>query len=162
EAFRSGAALADDLPLGGGLRERLRDGIDRAERGKTAQQLHRLCEQLRPLYGVNGLPADQARAGAEHCRAFWEKRRVLAAGLGPEGEQFRADLLDVAILWTDLSVRLAPAGERTAARQRALEILDQAEALFGPSRVLYRERAAHARALGRTELADAAARQQES
>src|SRR5262249_19079346 len=142
-------------PLAGGLRERLRDGIDRAERGTLAQGLHELCEQMRPLYGMDSLPADDARAVAEHCRAFWENRELIVGRLGrqatpEEEERVRADLLDLAILWTDLRVRLAPAAGRDAARREALLTLEQAEVLFGPSRVLQRERRAHALALGRS------------
>ena len=44
------------------------------------------------------------------------------------------------------------------AHRAALEILEEAEALFGPSHVLYRARQAHATALGLSSLADEAAR----
>ena len=44
------------------------------------------------------------------------------------------------------------------AHRAALEILEEAEALFGPSHVLYRARQAHATALGLSGLADEAAR----
>jgi tetratricopeptide (TPR) repeat protein len=73
--------------------------------------------------------------------------------------QTRTDLLDLAILWADLRVRLAAPAEKPAARHEALEVLAQAEALYGPSCVLYHERRTHALALGRTEVAEEAARQ---
>ena len=44
------------------------------------------------------------------------------------------------------------------AHRAALEILEEAEALFGPSHVLYRVRQAHATALGLSGLADEAGR----
>jgi serine/threonine protein kinase len=167
DTFRHGAALTDDLPLVGELRRQLRDGIDRAERGQTAEELHRLCERLRPLYGADVLPAEEAGAVADRCRELWEKREVIARRLGeqaPPGleQQTRADLLDLAILWANLRVRAAAPGEADPARREALETLAQAEALFGPSCVLYQERRAHALALGQTEVAEAAARQAEA
>jgi tetratricopeptide (TPR) repeat protein len=76
----------------------------------------------------------------------------------PEEAQARADLLDLAILGSSLRVRLAPPGQSRPAREQALETLDEAESLFGPSCVLCREREAHARALGRAGVAESAAR----
>jgi serine/threonine protein kinase len=164
EAFRHGAALTDDLPLGGELRRQLHDGIDRAERARAARDLHRLCEQIRPLYGADNLPATEAATVAEHCRELWEKRDVIARRLAEEGpagvgQQTKADLLDLAILWANLRVRAADPADTDSARREALETLAQAEALFGPSCVLYRERRAHLAALGLKDEAAEAARQ---
>jgi tetratricopeptide (TPR) repeat protein len=71
----------------------------------------------------------------------------------------RADLLDLAILGTHLSVRLAPPDEVNARRRHALQILDEAEAILGISCVLFRERNVHARVLGLTKIAETAAEQ---
>jgi serine/threonine protein kinase len=166
DSFRHGAALTDDLPWDGDVRRQLRDGIDRAERGRTAEELHRLCDHLRPLYGADVLPAE-AGAVAGHCRELWDRREEIARRLGEQappglGQQTRADLLDLAVLWANLRVRAAAPGETDAARREALETLAQAEALFGPSCVLYRERRAHALGLGRAEEAEEAARQAEA
>ncbi|HZY90154.1 MAG TPA: serine/threonine-protein kinase, partial [Gemmataceae bacterium] len=46
DAFRHGAALADDLPWGGGLAARLRGGLRRAERGLAAAELHAFSERV--------------------------------------------------------------------------------------------------------------------
>jgi serine/threonine protein kinase len=158
DAFRNGTALTCDLPFDGGLRRRLRGGIDQAERGRAAEELHLLCERVRPLYGADLLPAEQTQAVAESCRVLWQKREVIAQCLG--APQTQSDLLDLAILWTNLRVRQAPAAEARRVREEALEVLAQAEALFGPSCVLAHERQTHARALGQIELAEAAARQE--
>jgi tetratricopeptide (TPR) repeat protein len=64
------------------------------------------------------------------------------------GEQVRTDLLDAAILWSDLHVRLAAAGEFRRSHEEALEVLAQAEASFGPNCVLSAEKGEHQRALG--------------
>jgi serine/threonine protein kinase/tetratricopeptide (TPR) repeat protein len=157
EAFRSGAALTEDLPFVAELRDQLRRGAEQAERGQAAEELHRFCEQVRPLYGADFLTAEQARTVAEHCREFWQKREVLVP---PEGEpQIQNDLLDLAILWVNLRVRLAPPDEAPKVRQEALNVLAEAEALLGPSCVLYHERSAIAQALGLTKEAETAARQ---
>jgi tetratricopeptide (TPR) repeat protein len=74
------------------------------------------------------------------------------------GQQVRTDLLDLAILWTGLRVRLAAGHEVHAARREALEVLAEAEATFGPSCVLDHERQAHAAALGLADVAGAAGR----
>jgi serine/threonine protein kinase/tetratricopeptide (TPR) repeat protein len=164
DAFQSGAALAEDLPFAAGLRDRLRDGADRAEQGQLAGELHLLCERVRPLYGADVLSAGQARVVADQCRALWQKRDAIVGRLGRQPDpdleqQVRDDLLDLAVLWANLHVRLAPAGEAPVARREALDVLNQAEALVGPSCVLCQERRTLALALGLTEAAEAAARQ---
>jgi serine/threonine protein kinase/tetratricopeptide (TPR) repeat protein len=164
DAWKRGVALAEDLPLGGELTRQLQDRLRVAERAQAAHELHLFCEQARPLYIAAPLPESQARAVARHCRTFWQQREEILQRLRSPGgsaldRQVRADLFDVAILAANLRVRLAPPEEVAAARMEALEILDQAEALLGPSCVLCRERQVQARALGRTRVAKAAERQ---
>jgi tetratricopeptide (TPR) repeat protein len=86
------------------------------------------------------------------CRQFWEKHGLIQQRLEPQldsalTQQMQTDLLDLAILWTDLRVRHAGAQE-AAARREALEVLDQAEQWFGRNCVLNQERSTHAAALG--------------
>ena len=158
EAFRGGEALIGDLPFRGGLAQRLRTGRRRAERGQAAAELHRLVEHVRPLYGAEVVTPDQVRSAGAACRELWTRRDALARPgeqLPPElREQWRADLLDLGILTAHLAVRAAPPERAKGAREEALEILGQAEALLGPSAVLYHERATHARELGLLRLAD--------
>src|SRR5581483_10577872 len=69
--------------------------------------------------------------------------------------QLCADLRDLGLIGADLSARL---GEK-AGRRQALTILDEVEALFGPSRALYLQREALYRALGHdAEAAEAGRR----
>ncbi len=158
DAFQCGTALAEDLPLQGELMRKLDEGKRRAVLGQAAGQLHALCERLRPLYGIDNLNRDQATAVCAPCRELWQRRGDIANRLtdraSPELErQVQTDLLDLAILWADLRVRLASEVDVRAARAEALAILGQAEALFGPSCVLCAERRIHALALGRREEA---------
>jgi serine/threonine protein kinase/Flp pilus assembly protein TadD len=164
DSFRHGVALAEDLPCSPKLGRQLREQLGQAVRGQAARELHLFCEGIRPLYRADLLPPAQARAVAAHCRTFWNKRSLIAHQLGPQlagglEQQVRDDLLDLATVWANLRVRLAPRDEARAAREEVLELLAQAEALFGPSCVLCLERRSHALALGRTDVAEAAAQQ---
>jgi serine/threonine protein kinase/Tfp pilus assembly protein PilF len=130
----------------------------RAEQARAAHELHQLADRIRFLAEVESLPPVRLRLLEAQCRDLWDHGDEIAGRLqtdfDPDGkQQVEADLLDLLLLWTDLHVRLAPAGQGQAARKEALDALDRAERLFGPSPVLARERQAHARALGLAEAA---------
>ena len=136
-SFRYGTALAEGVPFNCDLLHRLDDGTRRAARARAATELHLVCERLRPLYGDNELPVDQARDVQTHCHALWQKREQIADLLGCDSdEQLRADLLDLAILWANVRVRLAGSTQTETAHREALAVLAEAESLFGPSCVL--------------------------
>jgi tetratricopeptide (TPR) repeat protein len=162
-SLRRGLALVEGTPGTADLSRELRDEFQIAERARAAAELHRFVERLRGLSGSDALVPDQARAAVTRCGAFWERRDLIGRrlGEGPAGDeqQALADMLDLAIFWTDLRVRLADPHEVAATRREALAVLAEAEALFGPSRILCQERQAHAAALGLTSLAELAARQ---
>ncbi len=163
ETFRGGEVLLDGTPLRADLRRRLRDARLAAERAQVADELHTVCEQVRPLYAAEVVTGGQANAVAARCTELWARRDRLARTLEgqptPELERrWRADLLDLAVLAARLDVRSAAPDRSAAARQQALRTLDEAETLLGPNVVLDLERAGYARGLGLTELADAAGR----
>jgi tetratricopeptide (TPR) repeat protein len=151
---RHGLALAGALPsnqeIVGKLNRLLRD----VERVQTGRELTALADRLRLLYGVDSISTAELQALETRCRRFWENRTTILEQLRPEPtSDFRApnvesDLLDLALLWTDLRLRLATPENKAATRREALFIMDQAEALFGPSAVLSQQRHAHASALG--------------
>jgi serine/threonine protein kinase/tetratricopeptide (TPR) repeat protein len=151
-AFKRGLALTESIPVSDELTRQLRMEAQHAESAEVARDLHVLVDTLRPYYGQALLERALARQVEASCRRFWDLRgeiqQRLARHLEPDLTlQFRTDLLDLAILWSDFRVSLA--GENDAsARRDALEVLDQAETLFGPSSVLDLERAAHIQALG--------------
>jgi tetratricopeptide (TPR) repeat protein len=97
---------------------------------------------------------------AQRCRAVWDARPLLLRQQPKDDPervaQQQADLLDLAILWADLHVRLAAPEEVDTARREALQVLAEAEAAFGPNPVLCRERQSLATKLRLTELARAA------
>jgi tetratricopeptide (TPR) repeat protein len=158
-AFRVGLALVEGLPFGGDLARELTAETGAAERSEAAGELHRTTEHVRSLLGAEDLPPDDLWTLGRLCRDYWGGRSQITARLGddlPPGlrRQVRMDLLDLAILWSDLVVRLAPPAQAAAARRQALAVLADAEAAFGPSPALAQERLGHAEALG---LADVAA-----
>jgi len=152
EAWQRGLDSAEGLPFSGDLTKELRDGLRLMEQVETAQELHRFVERVRSLYGADGQSAADVKAVEAHCRAFWKRRefiaRQFAAPTFPEHGQVQTDLLDLAILWTELRVRLAAKDEVHAVRKDALEVLDQAEDLFGVNCVLEVQRQYHQTALG--------------
>jgi tetratricopeptide (TPR) repeat protein len=159
EACRTAEALLEGLPFQRGLRARLGETRQSADRAQAAADLHALCEQVRPLYAAEVLPPAQARGAADRCRELWAARTDIVSRLSdqptPELEaRWRTDLLDLGVLTAHLEARAAPTD--AAAHERSLMILAEAEELLGPSAVLYLERARHARAVGRPAEADVA------
>jgi eukaryotic-like serine/threonine-protein kinase len=119
-----------------------------AGRADAARALHQLADRARLLYGAEPCPPSWLRGVEASCHDFWDKRAPIVKHLRPNAEHSlelgaRDDLLDLAILWADLQVRLTLPGEREAAQRRARVILAEAEALFGPSLVLDEENKRH-------------------
>ncbi len=130
---------------------RARVSLARAERRAAAGELHQVVERLRAIHGTDGSPDASTEGLAAICQAMWQKRHAITRQLdspdGGESAQVHNDLLDLAVLFSDLGVRLAGEGEARRAHRMAIEIIDQAEALFGPSPRLESERQIHAAAL---------------
>jgi serine/threonine protein kinase len=162
-AARGGEALLEWLPFHGELQGRLREAGRTAERGRAAEELHALCEQIRPLYAADAATPSQARRVLDQCLEVWARRADVARALDgqPTAEadrRWRADLLDVAVVAAHLGPQVAPPAEVPAAHRRSLALLDEADELLHPGPVLDLERVPHARALGMSEAADAALR----
>ncbi len=152
DACDRGLALLADVPFQHDLAEELRVQMQLVERLRAARKLHEFVDRVRVLFGADGQPVAELRAVETECRLYWDRRDQIAECLGAlpgaEEEQVKIDRLDLAILWTDLRVRLADKNRVVAVRREVLEVLAEAEALFGPSCVLDCERHAHATALG--------------
>lgn len=138
--------------------------LQRVRQAQFLQDLHGLAEQVRFLQEPEALSVESAAALEARCRAIWEQREFLRRQVHAEPgtervQRLHADLIDLAILWTELRLRLAGTTEQPAQRQEALQTLAEAEALFGPSLLLCRQRQAIARAMGMTDLARAAEEQ---
>jgi eukaryotic-like serine/threonine-protein kinase len=139
-----GLELARGRWGGGDLTRALEGHLLRARRLLAAAELHRVADHLRFLVAPETLAVRQLQTLESHCRRIWEARGRLLTGVGGGGDRdldrrLRTDLLDLACLWADLRVRL-PGLPRDQARQRALQVLDEAEALLGPSLALAHQR----------------------
>lgn len=159
--LKRGLSQLEALPGHHDLKSKLTARLHLATRALMAQELHRIADQFRLLYGVEDYAQSRLATLEVHCRAFWDRRNHILDKLGDELEpaieqRVQLDLLDLAILGSNLRIRLADPGHVDAARDEALRVLAQAETLFGPTAVLYHERASHARAMGHLELARAA------
>ena len=155
ENLGNGLQNAQAVPFQGELVRQLQEEIRETERARAAAQreqlldkLHALAEQVRALYGIESLPAAQLAGVEKSCRAFWSKRGQVQQWLEfSRTPEAAADLLDLALFAADLKVRLAPGAEKVKAHALALQELNEAEELFGPSAVLEQERRRHRRAL---------------
>jgi serine/threonine protein kinase/tetratricopeptide (TPR) repeat protein len=154
--LRHGLARIEGIPFRAELAGQLRDQLRLAEEGERAarreqlvRNLHRNIEQLRLVLGMDKIPSARLRVLEESARALWEKREQIRERLGPSARaEVDRDLLELAISQADLSVRLAAPSEVPEARRQALQLLTEAESLFGTSAVLDHERELHQRALG--------------
>jgi len=147
------------LPGRDDLREALRVQADRIQQARAAHDLHALADRLRFLVDPEALSPETAIAMEAYCRSIWELRDRLLAHVDGDGEarqRLHADLLDVALLWSDLRLRSLLLEETAEARGEILRVLDEAERRLGPSPVLSRARAANLEARGDLALADEA------
>jgi tetratricopeptide (TPR) repeat protein len=156
--------LVDGLPWSGQTAGDLKFGLKLVERGRLFQHVGAVVDEARFRYGGDLTSLPDLRALEDHCRPLWEKRYSLLALLRLQGdamleEQLQSDLVELAILWTDFAVLLAPPGEIQQAHKEALKVLTEAERLFGAGAVLSLEQQKHYQALGLTERARAAERQ---
>lgn len=127
-------------------------------RVESTFQLHIIVDQLRSLDGPRTLPDDQLRAIAERCKQVWSRRQQLMETLGivtprsesppTDQEGPRTDLLDLAILWTDLRIRLASDSETNQMRKLGEKTLLEAIRLVGPTPVVYQEIVRHLKDAG--------------
>ena len=135
------------------LKEMLDKQLRLAKLGRLATDLHHLADLFRFSYGTTPPAGEEARNLVSKVPAIWAKRNLL---LKPEGvaldaeleQGIRTDLLELAIVWADLPVRLASKSTVNEALREACRLLDQAKATCGASPALNRERRAYAKALG--------------
>jgi len=151
-------SLSESTPGTGDMAGEIQQQHRRALRALAARQLHSLVEHLGFLFGADSTLPPNSRNLLGRCAAVWQQREGLLQQAGTElsaavERQLQSDLLDLVLIWTDLQTRLAPVGEQPQARQRAVQILDEAETLLGKHAALERERATHTDALGWTRPA---------
>jgi serine/threonine protein kinase/Flp pilus assembly protein TadD len=137
-SLRHGLESAGALPAVGDLTRALNEEILLAQRGRMARELGELADLVRFRYGIDLPSPEEAEHLIRHCRSVWAQREhLIPAGgalVGPGWEQrVKTDLLELAAVWADLQLRLAPPSRGVEAKRDALKVLDEASALFGPS-----------------------------
>jgi tetratricopeptide (TPR) repeat protein len=149
-----GLASIEGLPGNSRLSEELSAALKVSDRLENADRLHQLADRVRFAEAAADASIPPPKGVEEHCRAVWQSRSSLLENNGepldPELERrIRDDLLDMALIGSDLRVRWASDPVKAAhARRAALAILGEAEAEFGSSHLLCRAKQAHASALG--------------
>lgn len=127
-----------------------------AERGRKAQDLHRVTSYLRFYLETNSFSRKGYQVFDAACARLWQERAWLLdkrdSDLGlPLEERLRADLLDLGILWGRVHVRVTEPARK--AHDDAVLILVELEKHFGQLRGLLDERLFHLRAAGRLDEA---------
>jgi serine/threonine protein kinase/tetratricopeptide (TPR) repeat protein len=156
-----------NLPGGGDLAKTVNERLRLAKFADQAKQLEATVTPLR-LYPIwESMPRRGLLVFQKAAANAWEARtRLMTENYAEFPPQFYQDiqmnLFDLAILWSDLRLRLAPPGEKAAAHQHGMSILDEMAKHFGPNPVLCREQAVHARALTKVNLAQKLERQADS
>jgi tetratricopeptide (TPR) repeat protein len=140
-SLRHGLTLVEKLTQGEDLTARYQNQLHLVRQLAAAQDLHSLANDIRFLYPFDAGNRTDLHRLEKQCRALWEHRLLvqqrLAADQGLETtRQLREDLLDLAILWTDLRLVLTGSGAGEDVRRQGLRVLDEANDLFGPSPVL--------------------------
>jgi serine/threonine protein kinase/Tfp pilus assembly protein PilF len=151
DLLRHGLSLADGWPGGQDLTRQLNRTLEETRRRQIMYELHALVERLRSLYPFDAVAVPALQKLADSFQAIWEQLHQFGVSMDADLEPAaRTDLMDLAILGTDLRIRLA--GDRVErAREECLEVLDRAESLLGPSPVLTNERGHLLRLLGRPD-----------
>lgn len=130
----------------GGLTNELNQELHRARGLQLVRRLHGLMDELRTLYGFEPLPRRETGQFLARCREMWAHRQELVqfsadSGTLRERNGLLNDVVELAVLWTDLRLRISKSGERDAAQAEIVAVLDEAESLAGPSAVIAFERA---------------------
>lgn len=162
-AIARGAGLADEVPWRSRLTREFEAARQEVEAAGVARELHQLVEAMRALYGADGMPREDFRRLELQARRLWDERYSIARRLsdsrGAAGSGAQGDLIELAILWSDLHLRSAVPSRRRPAARKAFDVLLDAERLAGPRRVLCRAQQQLALVAGEEELASRAAAQ---
>ena len=138
QALQRAQTLIKNLPAVNDLKQEIAQELGRVRRGRAADLLHDFADILRFRHG-NTPPSDsETQKLLSGCQSTWDLRdRLVPAGaatLDPATEeQITTDLLELAVAWADLRMRVAAPIEVAEARREARQRLDDAEAEFGRS-----------------------------
>ncbi len=159
-AIERAAQIAAGIPWRGAIRRQVEMARQELQSAVVAQELHQLVGAMRSLDGADGLPLQDARRLEDQARRLWDQRDSIATRLArPSGSSAAGaehDLVELALLWSDLHLRTASGASRRQAAREALEVLLEAERLAGEQCVLCRAQRQFALDAGQPELASQA------
>ena len=137
ETLKHGLSLVWSGPFDDSLESQLRAQFEQVRRLRTIDELHELTEHLRAIVGSQPNAPKELQRLAEKCRHLWARRASIVESLDvANGTDAADDLQDLAIFLADTGTRFASSAELDSWQTSSLQILDEAEAMFGPSRVL--------------------------
>src|SRR5262249_2870920 len=107
-------------------------------RGRRAEALHGLAEQVRYRYGIDPPDGAEAHALLRTVRTIWDDRVLLLARESAPlasrvEEQILADLPELVASWAEVRTRLAAPSEARRAQEEALAMLEEARSDCGPN-----------------------------
>jgi tetratricopeptide (TPR) repeat protein len=155
-SFEQALAVVQDTPQAGAWLDKLRQELEAARRGQLVDSLHDAADLVRFAGGSLAPTALWSDLEPSFERIWEERHKVLeVAHTGPDKErrQIQTDFLDLALVAIHLR---STAGMDNGRHREALDMLAEAEKLFGASPVLLQEKVFHARAAGDKTLARAA------
>ena len=142
DTLNQGLSLVWSGPFHDPLEVQLRAQLDQVRRLRTIDELHELTEHLRVIPGTQPNTPKELTRLAEKCRYLWGRRAGIVESLDvANGSDAAGDLQDLAVFLADTGTRFASQTELDVRRTQSLKILDEAEAMFGSSRVLDFQRA---------------------
>lgn len=143
QSLRKGLELARGVPATGALRDALQRELLLTQRAQIATELHVLAELIRSRHGLD-LPTEQdAELLQRLCRVLWDRRDEVAPAYSlaleaADEQRIKQDLLEIVLVWADLNLHSSstPPNADKDARRETLDLLDQAQAVFGSSLAL--------------------------
>lgn len=141
EQLNAGRNAIAWLPNKAELKRTFQARIEAAELARLTDSVHVLAEKLRFIDSVEEVPRERLQQLAAGCGRIWEAREriIRRDGLPTSTEasaQLDADLLELAVLWARLKVRLMSEPEKLPAQSEALGVLEEARSLWGDSLTL--------------------------
>jgi Flp pilus assembly protein TadD len=140
--FQRGLNSIQGYPFCGDVVAKLQQDLQSAKRGVFREELRRFIDEIQYLYGDEHASRVHLQAVDSKCAEIWAHREDIlrVEEASPRiGESPGRDLLDLALVWTDVQVRLAPSDQRTQAYAHAAAILRSVEEVEGGSPVLKHE-----------------------
>ncbi|MCI0684253.1 MAG: protein kinase [Gemmataceae bacterium] len=144
----AGKALLPEGPETQALLRAFHEHRQSAQRHHQRRLLHEGMEELRAAVVAERLRSAQVAALEGKCRELWDSRAAILAESEAADAPARQDVIDLAVIWSELSLRQTPAADIERARRKLLGILDEAAKRCGGSALLDAERTRHRRALG--------------